>query len=142
VIQANLARFKGPKFDSTGLIEAAERIKQYRKEYPAGGERIGADALLIRIDESLSAKMYHTGNWYRDRGRDISAVTMYRRTVRDYPQTAAAKAAIEQLASLKAPVVEEPEVPWRPARSRENETLRISAPETAPSIPTPVEDEP
>ena len=39
LIQASLARFKGPEFDATGLIDAGERLRQYRDEYPAGADR-------------------------------------------------------------------------------------------------------
>lgn len=106
VIQANLARFKGPEFDSTGLIEANERIKQYQKEYPAAAERIGSDALLVRIDESLALKTYYNANWYRGRGEKVSATTMYRRVVKDHPQTAAAKVAMQRLAEMHQPAVD------------------------------------
>lgn len=100
VIQANLATFKGPQFDSSGLLEAAQRIKQYQKEYPAAAERIGAEALLVRIDESLALKAYLTGQWFEDRGRRVSAVVLYQRVVRDHSQTAAAREALERLRNL------------------------------------------
>lgn len=106
VIQANLARFKGPEFDSTGLIEANERIKQYQKEYPAAAERIGSDALLVRIDESLALKTYYNANWYRGRGEKVSAVTMYRRVIKDHPQTAAAKIAMQRLSEMNQPAID------------------------------------
>ncbi|MCC7193057.1 MAG: outer membrane protein assembly factor BamD [Phycisphaeraceae bacterium] len=106
VIQANLARFKGPEFDSTGLIEANERIKQYQKEYPAAAERIGSDALLVRIDESLALKTYYNANWYRGRGEKVSAATMYRRVIKDHPQTAAAKIAMQRLSEMNQSVID------------------------------------
>lgn len=100
LIQANLATFKGPQFDSKGLLEAAQRIKQYQKEYPSAAERIGADALLVRIDESLALKAYLTGQWFEDRGKQVSAVVLYQRVIRDHSQTAAAREALERLRTL------------------------------------------
>lgn len=102
MIQASLATFKGPEFDSKGLLDAAERIRQYQREYPAAAERIGAGAILVRIDESLALKSYSTGQWFEDRGRTVSAVTLYQRVVRDHPQTAAARQALASLESLGA----------------------------------------
>ncbi len=97
LIQANLASFKGPRFDPTGLVDAGERIKMYAREFPAAAERIGAEALLMRIEESLAAKALASARWYDETGQRVSAIYMYRRTVRDYPQSAAAQQAIERL---------------------------------------------
>lgn len=100
LIQANLASFKGPKFDPTGLIDAGERIKMYRREFPAAAERIGADALLIRIEESLALKLLTSAQWYEQTDKPVSAIYMYRRTIRDYPQSAAAQQALARLQEL------------------------------------------
>lgn len=100
LIQASLATFKGPEFDSTGLLEAAQRLRQYQNEYPAAAERIGADALLVRIDESLSLKAYLTGQWFENRGRTASAALLYKRVIRDHPQTAAARQSLDRLHAM------------------------------------------
>ncbi len=105
LIQANLATFRGPRFDSTGLSEAAERIKMYGKEFPAAAEQLGADALLVRIDESLARQALKQAEWYEKRGNNVSAVTVYQRAVADYPRTAAAQDAAIRLDKLKAPHV-------------------------------------
>lgn len=104
LIQASLARFKGPAFDGTGLVEASQRLKMYRNEYPAAAERMGADALLVRIDESLALKDLVTAGWYERRNQPVSAAYTYRRIVQDYPQTAAAQRAIERIEALNVPV--------------------------------------
>ncbi len=102
LIQANLARFKGPRFDATGLIEAGQRLKTYRVEYPAAAERIGVDALLIRIDESLAMRDMVAADWHVKRKQPLSAIYLYRRVIQDFPQTAAAQDAIKKLADLGA----------------------------------------
>ena len=100
LIQANLARFKGPRFDSTGLIEASQRLKTYREQFPAAADRIGADALLVRINQSLAKKSLLTAHWYARRGRQVSAAYLYGRVVRDYPQTAVAGEALARLEQM------------------------------------------
>lgn len=124
-IQANLATFRGPQYNATGLLDAAQRIEQYQAEYPIAAEKIGADALRVRISESLASKDYHTARWYESTGRPISAAVLYQRLVRDYPQTAAAESAIQRLGVLGAPIVamtrpnlsDEPRPDQMPART-------------------------
>ena len=94
LIRANLATFKGPRFDAAGLIEASERLEDYQQQFPAGAEELGADALLVRIEESLAQKAFYTGRWFEGRGEGVSAKYVYERVIRDYPQTAAAKEAM------------------------------------------------
>ncbi|MEM8782432.1 MAG: outer membrane protein assembly factor BamD [Planctomycetota bacterium] len=97
LIQSNLARFKGPRFDGTGLIEADERLQQYALEFPASAERIGVPALRERINESLARRDLSTAGWYVRRNDPVAAATMYRRLVQEFPQTRAAREAIAWL---------------------------------------------
>lgn len=104
LIRANLATFKGPAFDPTGLIEAAQRIKTFQDRFPAAAERANTDALLVRIDESLATKMLYTAQWHQNRGDRIAAIHTYRRIIQDHPRTAVAQTAIQRLAELRSPV--------------------------------------
>lgn len=97
LIQASLARFRGPSFDTTGLIEAQQRLEDYSQAFPAAAERIGADALTLRITESLARRDLVNANWYRTRNEKVSATFLYRRLVREYPQTGPAREALKQL---------------------------------------------
>ncbi|MEM6756035.1 MAG: outer membrane protein assembly factor BamD [Planctomycetota bacterium] len=106
LIQANLARFRGPEYDATGLIEAGQRLAQYQAEFPASAERIGVDALDIRIADAMADKDLADARWYERRGNDVSAAYLYRRVVEDHPQSTAAQVAIARLAKLPVPVVE------------------------------------
>ncbi|MEO0514054.1 MAG: outer membrane protein assembly factor BamD, partial [Planctomycetota bacterium] len=106
LIQASLARFKGPEFDGTGLIDAAERLRQYRDEFPAAAERVGVEALLVRIRESLARRDYASANWYDRTGETVSAVLLYRRLIEEYSDTAAAREAVDRLEALgESPVL-------------------------------------
>jgi len=105
LIQANLARFKGPNFDATGLIDAAQRLKTYRLDYPASSQRIGVEALLIRIDESLAMRDMSAAQWHEIRQQPLSAVHLYQRVVQDYPRTASAQDAIRRLEEMGVEVI-------------------------------------
>ncbi len=117
-IQASLASFKGPEFDATGLIEADRRLRQFKRQFPASAERIGADALLVRIDESQALKMLHQAQWYEGQTRKVSAITMYQRVVQEHPRTAAARISMEKLVAWGHPVV-----PPNSGKDVENEML-------------------
>ncbi|MCC6581759.1 MAG: outer membrane protein assembly factor BamD [Phycisphaeraceae bacterium] len=102
LIDASLARFKGPLFDPTGLIDATQHIKQFQKEFPAAAEKTDAEGRLVRINDSLALKDYYTAKWYEHRfdGR-ISATYLYRRVIKDHPRSTAASMATQRLAKLQ-----------------------------------------
>lgn len=104
LIQASLARFKGPTFDATGLVEANQRLKEYEQEFPVAAERLGAAALRVRIDETMARKDLLDAQWYERTGEDVGALSMYRRLIKDRPQTAAAAEAIRRLEALGKPI--------------------------------------
>ena len=99
-IQANLATFKGPRFDATGLLEAERALLDFQEEHPAEAERHASDALLVRIDESLAEKSYVAAEWYETRDNPVSAAYMYGRVVTDHPNSMAAKRALERLRAI------------------------------------------
>ena len=106
LIQASLARYKGPQFDPSGLTDAAQRLREYQRDYPAAAEKIGADALMVRINESLAKKKLVTAQWYEERGLERGAITMYRNVVTDYPGSAAAIEALKELDERGLPVID------------------------------------
>ncbi len=99
-IQANLATFKGPRFDATGLMEARERLETFDRQYPASSEQVGGRALMTRIDASLADKALEVAQWYDQRDMRVSATYMYSRVIRDDPKSAAAHTALERLRTL------------------------------------------
>ena len=103
LIQSHLATFRGPKFDATGLLEAEYWLKQLEKEFPVSAGRLGAQALRIRVDESLALKTYYAGQWYERVDQHVSAVYIYQKLIEDHPQTVAAQAAMQRLQALQAP---------------------------------------
>lgn len=116
LIQANLARVRGPGFDPTGLLEAGERMRMYQEEFPRGAEQMGDRALELRIEESLAAKDLRSARWYERRGERVSAAYLYERLIADYPQTVAAGEARDLLEAMNMPVR-----PGLSARGRQDE---------------------
>lgn len=101
LIQANLATFRGPRFDASGLLEARERLAAYQNEFPAAAERLGVQALLVRIEESLALKLLDSANWFSKRGQNVSAAYLYERVIREFPTSASARIAEQRLGELR-----------------------------------------
>jgi outer membrane protein assembly factor BamD (BamD/ComL family) len=94
LIYSELATFKGPPFDATGLHEARSRLNELIALEPAAAERMGADALLTRIDESDAQKLLVIAKWYLTTGDPIAGELTIRRMVTRYPRTVAAADAL------------------------------------------------
>ncbi|MFA7236156.1 MAG: outer membrane protein assembly factor BamD [Phycisphaeraceae bacterium] len=99
-VDANLATFKGPAFDGTGLYEARARLYTFKERFPGPAEQHGSDELLVRIDESLAEKDLLVARWYHTRGNVVSAAYMLGRVVTDHPSSAAAQAALADLRQI------------------------------------------
>jgi len=101
LIFADVARFKGPRYDTSGLLDARVRIKNFQNRYPAEAERIGVnEGLVARIDESLAAQLLESAKWYLTQNDDPAARITVERLLRTHPRTFAAVEA-EKLAATK-----------------------------------------
>lgn len=97
-VYANIARFKGPSYDASGLREARFLIEDYKARYPQSAERDGLDeALIARLDESTAAQMLETAQWYIQRDDNVSARLTVSRLLRRHPGTVAAVRAQEMV---------------------------------------------
>jgi outer membrane protein assembly factor BamD (BamD/ComL family) len=101
LIYSELATFKGPPFDASGLHEARARLNELIAIEPAAAERLGADALLIRIDESDAQKLLVTAKWYLATGDPIATELIIRRLVTRYPRTVAAADALRLMRKVE-----------------------------------------
>jgi outer membrane assembly lipoprotein YfiO len=107
LIEASLARFEGPPYNPTGLLEARQRLETYVNEFPAAAEKMGADSLRVRINESLAAHDLRTADWFEGQGEDLSAIVLYRRLIQQFPQTSAARTALNRVEALQTPMMDE-----------------------------------
>ena len=95
-IYANVAQFKGPRYDASGLIEADVLIGEFARRYPADARRAGIDdALRARIDDSLAAQMLESARWYAKTGDKVAARFVLQRLERKHAGTVAAAAGRE-----------------------------------------------
>jgi tetratricopeptide (TPR) repeat protein len=98
-IYANVAQFKGPKYDASSLVEARALIAQFGGEFPEQAEQLGiTDALVARLDESAAAQMLSSAEWYIRRKDHVSARFTLRRLVIRHQGTMAAARGGEILA--------------------------------------------
>ena len=89
-----IARYRGPSYDASMLLDAQVRIRRFRDRFPAEADRRGINEGLIgRLDESLAAQLLNGAEWYLATGEDASARLTLRRLVERYPGTLSAEAA-------------------------------------------------
>ncbi|MDP7029026.1 MAG: outer membrane protein assembly factor BamD [Phycisphaerales bacterium] len=100
LIYANIATFKGPEFDIVGLLEAKAELQELAVRRPAEAERIGASALVRRIEESESNKILTTALWYLDQGDPIAAEVTIRSLVQRFPRSAACVRALDRVQAI------------------------------------------
>lgn len=100
LIYSYLANFRGPDYDALGLFEAQARLKELQVTRPALAQKVGAEALLVRVYESDAAKMLATANWYVLTGDPISAEYFIRRLVNGYPDSIATMEALRIIPSI------------------------------------------
>ncbi|MBS0186823.1 MAG: outer membrane protein assembly factor BamD [Planctomycetes bacterium] len=88
---ANIGRYKGPRYDASGLIEAQYLVRDFAQRYPKSAEQIGMnDALIARLDESAADQMFETASWYLKRNDPVSARYTFKRLLQKHPDTVAA----------------------------------------------------
>jgi len=97
LIYCYLASFKGPQWQATGLYDARARLHELRAREPTVAEQVGADGLLLRIDEADAQRMLTTALWYLRINDPISTERMIRKLVERYPRTVAAREALQQI---------------------------------------------
>lgn len=97
-VYANLARFKGPRYNGAPLTDSSVLIRRFSGLYPGEAERAGLDeTLLTRIDESAGLQLLEVAKWYERRGDAVAARLTLRRLLQKHPQTAAAREALDTL---------------------------------------------
>lgn len=97
-ILADISRFKGPRYDASGLLNAQVQIESFMARYPARAEEAGLDeAMQVRIDESLAAQLLDTATWYLRTDDPASARYTLTRLIAAHPRSLAATRAREVL---------------------------------------------
>ena len=90
-LYANIAQFKGPRYDASSLTDAKVQIEDYAAEFPSQAREKGLDdALTARMDESLAEEALESAKWYMRTDDAVSARLTLNRLVRRHPRTQAA----------------------------------------------------
>lgn len=94
-IECNIARFKGPRYDGSGLIDAKILLEQYAQAYPGESARSGViDGLESWVDESAAQQALDTAKWYIKTNDHASARFLLARLLNRHPGSDAAAEAV------------------------------------------------
>lgn len=129
-IYADIARFKGPEYDASGLLDAQVRIRRYERDFPADAAQTGINSALVeRLDESLAAQQFVSAEYYLRTKQYAAARLTLRRLEENYPRTIAAANArtILEQRGWTAP-------DRRPTPAGEEQPIRIEGPARAVPI--------
>lgn len=89
LIYSFLAGFRSPEYDASGLLEARARLRSLQALQPGLAQQVGAESIILRIEESEAAKFLRTAQWYLDTDDPISAEFFIRRLVKRHPRSIA-----------------------------------------------------
>jgi len=97
-IRANVAKYKGPDYDGSSLLDASEQTKMFQRAYPVAAQNAGLDDRLIqRLDDAAADQMLQGARWYITRDDQTSARFTLRRLLRRHPDSPAAAKALQLL---------------------------------------------
>src|SRR5690606_33331961 len=86
LVYATIARFKGPAYDGSPLVDAEVLITRFSRLYPAEARQAGLDeALSTRLDESAANALLQTAQWYINRRETVAGRYTLQRLVREHP---------------------------------------------------------
>jgi outer membrane assembly lipoprotein YfiO len=108
---ANLAQFRGPKYDATPLIDARAMFRDIIQRYPDLAREENLSEFITRIDNTLAIKMYWTADYYTRVGQPRAAVFVYRSLINTYPSAPEAALAKRQLQRMPSYALAQPDAP-------------------------------
>jgi len=114
---ASLARFRGPRFDATPLIDARAEFKEIEVQYPELAADANVSGWLDRIDSDLAHKSFVKADFYSRTQKPHGAAFMYRYVAQSYPNTHDADLARQALAKMPESVLSDPPPPQNNAES-------------------------
>jgi hypothetical protein len=102
LIYAYLAGFRGKEYDASGLLEARAKLRSLQSLQPGLAQQVGAESILVRIEESEAAKFLSTAAWYLEVNDPISAELFIRRLVQRHPASIATLEALRIVPAVVA----------------------------------------
>lgn len=128
---------EGPAYDTSLLLTALAKLRDYRDRFPVGNHAAEAEAEIQRLEQTLGEFGVEQAHFYLRRDQDYSAKLYLDAVVRDYPETQAASDAQDLLAELPQDLTPPPAPPDHIDDDAQLETLQ--APAAPPPAPLPVD---
>jgi outer membrane assembly lipoprotein YfiO len=117
---SSLAQFRGIRFDPTTILDARTQLLDIMTAYPDLAREENLAAIVAAIDDTLSAKLYVTADYYRRTHEPAAAVYMYRYLIETYPNAAQVPAAQAALSRMPQWALDQPSPlpgsPYMPGR--------------------------
>jgi outer membrane protein assembly factor BamD (BamD/ComL family) len=105
---ANLAQFRGLRFDATPVIDARAQLTNLQAAYPDYAGEHNTRDLIERIDGTFARKLYVTADFYRRTSEPAAAVYTYRYLINAYPNSPEAEQARARLERMPRGALETP----------------------------------
>ena len=100
---ANLAQFKGLRYDPTPAIDARAQLVSLAATDPDLARQQDVPGLIVRIDRALAGKELGKADFYRRVDQPTAAAQLYMNVEQGFPTTPEAQTAGERLAKLEIP---------------------------------------
>ena len=100
---ANLAQFKGLRYDPTPAINARAQLVDLAATDPDLARQQDVPGLITRIDRALAGKELGKADFYRRVDQPTAAAQLYDNVEQTYPDLPESKRAAERLAKLTVP---------------------------------------
>lgn len=99
---AQLAQFRGTRFDATPIINARAALEEIQVMYPEMARRENLSAVIERIDASLARKNVQLGEFYTRINQYKAAAYQYKYVLTTYPNSPESERARTNLTKLPA----------------------------------------
>jgi outer membrane assembly lipoprotein YfiO len=97
---AELAQFRGTRFDPTPVINARTSLEELAIDYPDLARQENVAAIVDRIDAALARKVYQNAHFYLRTHQPGAAAYNFKYLIRNYPTSPEAARAKGELAQL------------------------------------------
>lgn len=105
---ANLAQFRGLRFDATPVVDARAQLTGIIADYPDLAQQQNLQDIVNRIDTTFARKLYVVADFYRRTNSPMGAVYTYRFLINAYPDSPEAQLAKADLEKMPAWALEAP----------------------------------
>jgi outer membrane assembly lipoprotein YfiO len=117
------AQFRGTRHESTPLIEARTQLEDIKVKYPELAAEANVQKFIDSVNETLARKLVVSADFYRRTGHPGATVYTLREVLENYPNSAAAETARQQLKTMPAAALAQAAPP----------SGQVELPTTAPS---------